>query len=271
MSRALPIAHVLWPSVQGIPPRLLSLTLGKADKPSSKVLKKEAPIAISSPAASSPMKKKRRPESELGHIAACMKEDLELHADLQRQRNGSSGSSEHATDTAFLMSSCSPDQQNGTPVDVDELPSGTGRETAHDASKGDPPAAKRIAVSVSCQAGSGMLLPPSCISSTGFSSAAASMRSISPFDLLTPQAGSSQRPPKQLVDDAFINGLIDRAKSIKYAVDREQQGKRWSVRALCKYLESALVYMEACEHSHQSPGKSVRRTAWWVGELGVLM
>jgi len=192
---------------------------------------------------------------------------------ILQQRHGSSRSSDQATDTAFHMSSCSPEQRGK------DLPSCTGARKdlqsciqSTEVSVDKAAATRRTSTSISCQAGDGLVLSPSCFAPSKLSAAAMSMCSIAPFDMAMPLTGgaSSQRhvprsqQQQQQVDDAHVNGLIDRARGIKHAVDKEQRGKRWTVRALCKYLESALVYMEACENSHQATAKSSRRTAWWV-------
>lgn len=213
--------------------------------------------------------KKRKAESELKHVDAYMA-DEETHVD---QRKGSSGSSDQATDTVFMLSSCSPEQRDGRGGDElkdlpsctggrNDIPGGTGMEIPVANHKTAP--SSRRSTSLACQAGNGFVLAPSCLAPSKLSAAAISIRSISPFDMTMPVAGPSQEQPTKpyQVDDVYINGLIDRARNIKHAVDKEQKGKRWTVRALCKYLESSLVYMEACEHSHQSNTKSSRRIAW---------
>lgn len=247
--------------MQGNPP---AETTRKAPKASASVIDSPSPKHM----------RKRKAESEAIHEHTdCMGADLEQS--LLQQRNGSSRSSEQATDIAFHVSSCSPEQRDGwVGKDLKGLPMSctggmgapqgqTGALTINSSRTTD---AQRTSTSVSCQAGIGVVLPSSCFASTKVSAAAMSMRSISPFDMAMPLLGSgsqlSPRPPQ--IDDTYVNSLIDRARSIKHAVDREQKGKRWTVRALCKYLESALVYMEACENSHQLNTKSLRRTAWWV-------
>ena len=264
--------------MQGIPPELMAVA-SDAWRPSgtSKVAKK---AVASDPPNVSPCKKRKQPEAEVKsepltksiwdekgesdrkHETKAEKRSATAAVAVSaewggaktaaaglRKRNGSSGSSDHATDTEFHMASSSPDQPG-------DLPSCTGRGV----SVSGPGQLRRD--DAACQAGNGIVLPPSCVFSSLLSSAANSMRSISPFDFHTPvpssstagggratiaastSSGLSLRPE----DDPLVTEMVGRARGIKKAADAGRGPKgELTVPLLCKYIESALVYMEACE------------------------
>ena len=173
------------------------------------------------------------------------------------KRNGSSGSSDQATDTEIILSS-SPDLHGFAGGD---LPICSGRlESVSGPVRDD----RWQHMSAACQAGDGIVLPRACITgiAASLSAAAASMCSLSPFDLHTPAmvsngiaatAGPSAKPE----DDPAVKEMLNRAKGIKKAADAGRGPKgELSVLLLCRYIESALVYMEACEHVLSSGGGS---------------
>lgn len=52
------------------------------------------------------------------------------------------------------------------------------------------------------------------------------------------------------MDDDFIASIMKKAKDAKYAADKQRGSPSapWSVDALCKYVQSAIMFMEACEY-----------------------
>lgn len=113
-----------------------------------------------------------------------------------------------------------------------------------------------------CQAGAGMLLPPSCLSHAALRNGTAAAKStLSPFSLsmpLRPQQSASH------IDEKSISAMLMKAKELKHAADSERGGHsaQWTLRALVKYLESALQFMEACNcmtrashHVHDRSGR----------------
>lgn len=124
--------------------------------------------------------------------------------------------------------------------------------------------------SVGCQAGHSVVLAPSCLDSSSCSFAAASMCSVSPFDFLLPSL--ARRSPEK-VDDDFIGSIMNKAKDAKYAADKQRGGLAapWTVEALCKYVQSAVMFMEACEYilraSKERSGRLVRLRAGTVPGL----
>ena len=182
------------------------------------------------------------------HVATTI-----ISSKAEVKRNGSSGSSDQATDTEIILSS----SQDLHGFAGGDLPSCTGRlESVSGPARDD----RRQHRPAACQAGDGIILPQSCITgiAASFSAAATSMSSLSPFDLHTPAMvsngsgatmaeamGQNSKPE----DDPVVKEMLERAKGIKKAADAGRGPKgELSVLLLCQYIESALVYMEACEH-----------------------
>ncbi len=89
-----------------------------------------------------------------------------------------------------------------------------------------------------------MIVAPSCLPPTVWSTAAAaSINSLSPHLL----HATAPRRPAEHIDEALIDGIFKAARDLKHAADREWRGGK-SVKALCKHVESAILFMEACEY-----------------------
>ncbi|GAX75490.1 hypothetical protein CEUSTIGMA_g2933.t1 [Chlamydomonas eustigma] len=119
--------------------------------------------------------------------------------------------------------------------------------------------ASKNSLSSSCQVGRGRIMPFSSLRPTHFCAAALSMQSISPAQMCLNYPPSGQR----YVDENASTSLIENARNTKHAADLERGGKTapWTVKALCRQVESAILFMEACEcmaQGQMTVEKSVR-------------
>jgi hypothetical protein len=151
-----------------------------------------------------------------------------------------SSDSDQGTLTGYSLQSSSPEG---------EPPCCSGRGTTIETIAEERCFELKISHSNYSQAGRGRVMPFSSLRLPHYCAAAVSMQSISPAHLYL-----SPAPPVQCCDDEQeIDRLLQKAVDTKHAADLERGSKTalWTVRALCRLVESAILFMEACEYMVQ--------------------
>mmetsp|Transcript_40163 Transcript_40163/g.89110 ORF Transcript_40163/g.89110 Transcript_40163/m.89110 type:complete len:587 (+) Transcript_40163:120-1880(+) len=160
-----------------------------------------------------------------------------------------SSSSDQATTLAYSMSSPEHGELLVGPVSA---PGSTKKQAPKAVVTTSSIRNQPAAPSLSVQAGQGTILPSPLLELSGHSDAANSMRSISPFDLQMPTI--SRRSAEQITDEV-VTRKVEAAQNVKRSADQQRGSvtSPWSIVALSKYVESALMFMEACEYILQMP------------------
>lgn len=96
------------------------------------------------------------------------------------------------------------------------------------------------------------ILPPSFLQLQGACSSIASIFSaVTTAELQVPQTA----PPSQS-SEKMVESRLQAAKACKHEADQARGSKGWSTRTVIKYVEAALLFIEACEYLVRVPGEN---------------